>query len=159
LNSIILYTQNPIFDSEGKMGPLMILPDSNVTLQFLQCFRSLVPQIGQVDAGSKTIIPNSLHPMLYENHSTWKSFNEISQTANNPTSLVEGDYVSRIDLFSYFFCGLNAVSGHGFSLGSLMPGICSLRLVTVLIGDLRMPTSFNLSLPNFVQISDGSIGP
>ncbi|KAJ7868157.1 hypothetical protein B0H13DRAFT_1897248 [Mycena leptocephala] len=114
LNSIILYTQNPIFDSEGRMGPLMILPDSNVTLQFLQCFRSLVPQIGQVDAGSKTIIPNSLHPMLYKNHSTWKSFNEISQTANNPTSLVEGDYWARI--FSRFPDAGNLFTASGDSI-------------------------------------------
>ncbi|KAJ7331076.1 hypothetical protein DFH08DRAFT_940256 [Mycena albidolilacea] len=94
-DSIILYTQNPISDTNGKIGHAVKLPNLNVTLQFLQCSDSVVLQMGKVDTGSRKIIPNSLHPTVYKNHSSWRSYNPFPKAANS-TSLLEGDYWAQI---------------------------------------------------------------
>ncbi|KAJ7019086.1 hypothetical protein C8F04DRAFT_353328 [Mycena alexandri] len=93
-NSIILYTQSLISDSHGTIGPSMTVPQSNVTVQFLQCTRSLVSQTGQVDTGSRSIIPDSLSPVIQKKNSTWARYQ--SPQAANSTSLVEGDDWAQI---------------------------------------------------------------
>jgi hypothetical protein len=89
-DSIILFTQNPVSDSSGIMGPSVTLPGLNVSLQFLQCSKSLVSQTGEVNA-SRQIIPNSLSPSIYKHNSTWQAYNPILKTDN---SMLQGDSVS-----------------------------------------------------------------
>jgi hypothetical protein len=69
------------------------IPNSNVTLQFLQCSKSLVSQVGVVDSSTKLIVPGSLLPILQKEDSTWPSYT-FPQNDNN-SSLVEGDSVSE----------------------------------------------------------------
>jgi hypothetical protein len=102
IDSIILYTQNSVYDSDGMRGPSVTMADPlgtpplsniNVTLQFLRCSKSLVSQIGRADTGSKSIIYNSLIPRIQKQNSTWAPYSS-TQSANS-TSLVGGDYVSE----------------------------------------------------------------
>lgn len=89
-DSIILYTQNSVFDSNDKIGPSVNLPHSNVTFQFLQCSNSLVSQIGQVDAGSKPVIPSLLYPTIRKQNSTWQAYNSFPRmSTRNVTSLLD----------------------------------------------------------------------
>ncbi|KAJ7875789.1 hypothetical protein B0H13DRAFT_1893953 [Mycena leptocephala] len=100
-NSIIITTQNSVSDSNSNMGFLMTLPHSNVTLQFLQCYQSLVPQVGRVDIGSQQLIPHSLYPPIHKHNSTWQAHNTISKTRTHDKALLlEGDYVSSGHTFS-----------------------------------------------------------
>ncbi|KAF8193156.1 hypothetical protein K438DRAFT_1829199 [Mycena galopus ATCC 62051] len=96
-DSIILYTQNSVYDSDGGLGSPVPLPSSNVTLQFIQCSNSLVPQMGQVDAGSRLVIPNSLYPTIQKHNSTWQAYSTISSMKiQDEKSLLEGDYWTQI---------------------------------------------------------------
>ncbi|KAJ6474834.1 hypothetical protein C8R45DRAFT_1010680 [Mycena sanguinolenta] len=96
--SIILYTQNPVYDSLGNLGSPVNLPSSNITVQFLQCSNALVPQLGEVDASTKVIIRNSLSPPIYKNTSIWTTYQKVSSAAgvSGETSLLEGDYWTQI---------------------------------------------------------------
>ncbi|KAJ7901395.1 hypothetical protein B0H13DRAFT_1883072 [Mycena leptocephala] len=113
-NSITLITRNSVSDSIGELGPRVILPDSNMTMQFLRCSMSLVPQIGQVDVGSKRIVPNSLYPPIYKEHSTWQSYDTIPRTSDG-TSLLEGDNI----LSGFGGGGLSTPSDWSLDWGSL----------------------------------------
>ncbi|KAJ7815873.1 hypothetical protein B0H14DRAFT_2457406, partial [Mycena olivaceomarginata] len=50
-DSIILYTANPLLDSEDNTG-LRVKLNSDVSLQFIQCSKSLVSQIALVSINS-----------------------------------------------------------------------------------------------------------
>ncbi|KAJ6526394.1 hypothetical protein B0H19DRAFT_1084493 [Mycena capillaripes] len=92
-DSIILYTQNSVSDSSGIIGPSVTLPGLNISLQFLQCSKSLVSQTGQVDE-SRQIIPNSLSPSIYKHNSTWQAYNPISKSnTQDYGSMLQGNSV------------------------------------------------------------------
>ncbi|KAJ7690286.1 hypothetical protein B0H14DRAFT_2652463 [Mycena olivaceomarginata] len=74
LDSIVLYTENPIFDSYGTRQPSVTIPNSNV---------------GVVDSSTKLIVPGSLLPILQKENSTWPSYTFPQN--DNSSSLVEGD--------------------------------------------------------------------
>ncbi|KAF8186112.1 hypothetical protein K438DRAFT_1836054 [Mycena galopus ATCC 62051] len=91
-DSIILITQNPVHDSHGNLGSPVNLSLYNATVQLIQCSHSLVPQAGQVGAGSRLIVPNSLNPPIYKSASMWKPSQELSYTAiPDQSSLLEGN--------------------------------------------------------------------
>ncbi|KAJ7364540.1 hypothetical protein DFH08DRAFT_1016976 [Mycena albidolilacea] len=94
---IILYTQNSVADSHGKLGSPVTLPHSNVTLQFIQCFKSLVHQMGRVDPGSRKIMLGSLYPPIDKSNSTWQAYNTNLRTViEDKSSILEGDYWAQI---------------------------------------------------------------
>ncbi|KAF8214817.1 hypothetical protein K438DRAFT_2138348 [Mycena galopus ATCC 62051] len=87
--SMILYTTNQVIDSDGNTGfPIDITPpmgpNSTVSqLQILQYSRSLVPQLAQVEADSRLVIPSSIQPSLYKTTSQWNIHDDSSQGSNN----------------------------------------------------------------------------
>ncbi|KAJ6475437.1 hypothetical protein C8R45DRAFT_1159470 [Mycena sanguinolenta] len=94
-NSIILYTDNPVSDSQGNSKPTIALSKFNVSLQFLQCSLSLVSQTGEINLGTRNLNPNSLQPTVNKNHSIWKSSRPASNSIHSK-SLVGGDYWAQI---------------------------------------------------------------
>ncbi|KAJ6615026.1 hypothetical protein B0H10DRAFT_110761 [Mycena sp. CBHHK59/15] len=96
-DTIILYTANTVFDSENTAIPSAApIPDSNVSLHFLQCSRSLIPQRAQVKIDSRVIIPGSLDPSIEKIHSQWKAYESRPTSVAEGSRLVESDYWSQI---------------------------------------------------------------
>lgn len=91
-DSIIVYTQNSVLDSESKTGPQVVL-NANVSLQFIQCSKSLVTQTAQVNIDSGVIVPESLNPTIQKTHSKWQTYDTLQRSANG-TTLLASDYVS-----------------------------------------------------------------
>ncbi|KAJ6472517.1 hypothetical protein C8R45DRAFT_1013222 [Mycena sanguinolenta] len=91
-DSIMVYTTNQVLDSAGNSGfPVEISNTSSVQqLQFLQCRRYLVPQSAQIDPGSRTIIPNTLNPVIYKTRSNWLSSADLPTAIESGSSLVNG---------------------------------------------------------------------
>ncbi|KAJ7128681.1 hypothetical protein C8R44DRAFT_733006 [Mycena epipterygia] len=93
--SIIVYTTSTVIDSSGQTGSPATLTQGRVNpnvpgLQFLQCFKILVSQQVTVQAGSGTIIPLSLQPTVYKNHSNWES-HDVVASGSTDTTLLGGD--------------------------------------------------------------------
>ncbi|KAJ7488819.1 hypothetical protein FB451DRAFT_678936 [Mycena latifolia] len=88
-SSIILYTANKVVDSYGNTGfPVSLInatgPNSSITdIQFLQCSMHSVSQHGEVDGKSGNIIPSSLQPSVFKNHSKWYQFMEDPEHEGN----------------------------------------------------------------------------
>ncbi|KAF7378111.1 hypothetical protein MSAN_00235300 [Mycena sanguinolenta] len=96
-DSVILFTQNPVYDSDGNLGSPVTIPLSNLTMQFLQCSNTLVAQTGQVDTGSRSIIPNSLYPAIKKSSSKWRPYTSVSAAGKqDESSLLEGKYWAEI---------------------------------------------------------------
>ncbi|KAJ6602731.1 hypothetical protein DFH09DRAFT_1125418, partial [Mycena vulgaris] len=96
-DTIILYTSNAVHDSADRMIPSEApIPDSDVSLHFLQCSKSLISQTGQVSIDSREIIPSSLTPVVQKTHSAWKAYEAFPTSATNETTLLEGSYWSQI---------------------------------------------------------------
>ncbi|KAJ7929724.1 hypothetical protein B0H13DRAFT_1859447 [Mycena leptocephala] len=93
-DSIILYTQNSVLDSEGNTGFRMNL-NSDVSLQFIQCSKSLVSQIATVSINSGVILSNSLEPKIQKAYSIWQSYDSLPKTING-TTLLESNYWAEI---------------------------------------------------------------
>ncbi|KAJ7080252.1 hypothetical protein C8R44DRAFT_862910 [Mycena epipterygia] len=93
-DSIIVYTQNSVVDSESNTGPQVVL-NSNVSLQFIQCSKSLVTQTAQVNIDSRAIIPESLNPIIQKTHSKWQTYDTLPRPANG-TTLLASDYWAQI---------------------------------------------------------------
>jgi hypothetical protein len=83
-----------VVDSEGSAGSPLALPGSTLSLQFLQCSRSLVPQTGQVNAASKELVPSSLLPTIQKNTSRWQAFVPLPTNHDSGTTLLEREYVT-----------------------------------------------------------------
>ncbi|KAJ7767682.1 hypothetical protein B0H16DRAFT_1882409 [Mycena metata] len=100
-DSITLYTSNPVFDSAGNRSPVVALPNStailntNMSLQFMACSRSLIHQIVQVNITSRAVLPDSLDPSVFKMRSSWGPYSTSSQISNE-TSLLESDSWAEI---------------------------------------------------------------
>lgn len=96
--SIVVYTANTVLDSEGNKGfPVSLVnatgANSSITdIQFLQCSKHVVPQVGRVDSQSGKIIPGSLQPSIIKNHSTWYEY-EGGLSSYGNESMIDGGLV------------------------------------------------------------------
>ncbi|KAF7363029.1 hypothetical protein MVEN_00654700 [Mycena venus] len=104
--SMILYTTNRVIDSDGNTGfPIDITPpmgpNSTVSkLQLLQCSRSLVPQLAQVNTDSRLVIRSSIQPSLYKSSSKWNVYADSSQDTNNLEPLESSEWPIPIGISS-----------------------------------------------------------
>ncbi|KAJ6557620.1 hypothetical protein B0H19DRAFT_1070260 [Mycena capillaripes] len=101
-NSIVIYTTNPVVDSDGHQKYRLIFSNElknentvslnlSVTgIQFLQCSRSLVPQLGTIDTQVNTLDSSSLHPDIHKSRSYWMSASHMNFTSQDST-LLESD--------------------------------------------------------------------
>ncbi|KAJ7895722.1 hypothetical protein B0H13DRAFT_2523798 [Mycena leptocephala] len=92
--SLLLPPVNMVSDSEGTLGSRVAL-SSNISLQVIQCSKSVVSQQAQVHTDSRQIIPGSLNPVMQKTYSRWQTHDKLLQTANR-TTLLEGDYWAEI---------------------------------------------------------------
>ncbi|KAF7363028.1 hypothetical protein MVEN_00654600 [Mycena venus] len=94
-NSVVLYTTNAVLDSEGRQGfSVELTPSMNYSithLQFLQCWRTLVPQEGTVNGESGQLDASHLQPSIYKTKSSWKQYSD-SLFSPADSTLVGGKY-------------------------------------------------------------------
>ncbi|KAJ6525232.1 hypothetical protein DFH09DRAFT_1095708 [Mycena vulgaris] len=124
-NMIILFTQNTVIDSGGNKGFPLIL-DSSLSLQFIGCVKSLTSQIAQVHLNSRAIIPGSLEPTTYKNHSKWYEYGTLPR-ATNGTALLEDNTWAQVVVItpgSYVPNGEDPDSSNGLSSGELYNQTC-----------------------------------
>ncbi|KAF7377224.1 hypothetical protein MSAN_00142300 [Mycena sanguinolenta] len=117
LNSIIVYTTNEVLDSAGNSGSPVDVPQGEFAtsvhqLQFLQCRRYLVSQSAQVDPGSRTIVPDTLDPVVYKTQSIWLSSADLPATTDSGSSLINSSSWATI---------LSAIQQDGVLIGNLYP--------------------------------------
>ena len=94
-DSIVLWTQNSVYDSNDALGLPVTLPHTNVTLQFLECSNTPVRQMGRVNASTRLLDPSSLYPTIHKRTSSWRAYQNMSNTGVlDQTSLLGGNYVS-----------------------------------------------------------------
>ncbi|KAF7375766.1 hypothetical protein MSAN_00466200 [Mycena sanguinolenta] len=115
-DSIVVYTTNEVLDSSGNSGFPVDLPQVAGTdvnaLQFLQCRRYLVNQSAQVDPSSRTIVPTTLTPVIYQTEANWLSFEDLPASTNSGSSLINSSSWAAI---------LPGLRGSGFWIGPLYP--------------------------------------
>ncbi|KAJ7217259.1 hypothetical protein GGX14DRAFT_541785 [Mycena pura] len=96
-DSIVLCTQNSVYDSNDALGSPVTLPHANVTLQFLECSNTRVRQMGRVNASTRLLDPSSLHPTIHKHTSAWRAYQNVSNTGVlDQTSLLGGNYWIQI---------------------------------------------------------------
>ncbi|KAJ7610620.1 hypothetical protein DFH06DRAFT_171956 [Mycena polygramma] len=93
--SLIVSTPNNVVDSHGRQGyPVELDPPMNYCithLQFLQCWRTLVPQEGIVDGESGQLVESSVQPSVHKTRSTWHQYSNTSFPPSDST-LLGGDW-------------------------------------------------------------------
>ncbi|KAJ6474251.1 hypothetical protein C8R45DRAFT_935649 [Mycena sanguinolenta] len=93
-DSIIVYTTNEVLDSAGNRG------------------RYLVPQSAQVDPGSRTIMPDTLNPVIFKTQSNWLSSADLPPATDGGSSLINSSSWANI---------LSELRGSGVWIDSLYP--------------------------------------
>ncbi|KAJ7192328.1 hypothetical protein GGX14DRAFT_595889 [Mycena pura] len=112
-DSIVLYTPNPVYDSNDASGsPVIQTPYANVTLQFLECSNTPVRQMGQVNASTRLLDPSSLYPTIHKHTSAWRAYQNMSKAGvQDQTSLLGGNFSSRRSLTQQLGLNTNVVPG------------------------------------------------
>ncbi|KAJ6481908.1 hypothetical protein C8R45DRAFT_1076052 [Mycena sanguinolenta] len=114
-DSIILFTQNPVYDSSNAQSGFRVpVPESDATLQFIRCYKSLVFQVGQVDAGSRLLVPDSLSPPIKKTSSGWQAYDVIRKMVaiqDNPSMLGEDYWTSILSGFGSGSSNIIVTSG------------------------------------------------
>ncbi|KAJ7910800.1 hypothetical protein B0H13DRAFT_1876399 [Mycena leptocephala] len=105
-----------VLDSGGNMGHQVYI-NSDVSLQFIQCSKSLVSQIATVSITSGVILPNSLEPNIQKTFSMWQSYDSLPKTTNG-TTLVGSSYWAEI-LSSFCDSTVTLSSGQQLSCGDV----------------------------------------
>ncbi|KAJ6449264.1 hypothetical protein C8R45DRAFT_1131086 [Mycena sanguinolenta] len=95
-HSIVVYTTNELLDSAGNSGsPVNLFPSA------------------QVDPGSRTIIPDTLNPVIYKTQSNWLSFADLPDAMDSGRSLINSSSWATI---------LSALPASGlFTVGMVYP--------------------------------------
>ncbi|KAJ7193131.1 hypothetical protein GGX14DRAFT_593206 [Mycena pura] len=96
-DSIVLSTQNYVYDSKEALGSPVTLLHPNVTLQFLECSNSPVRQMGRVNASTGLLDPSSLYPTIHKHTSAWREYQNVSNAGVlDQTSMLGGNYWTQI---------------------------------------------------------------
>ncbi|KAJ7610615.1 hypothetical protein DFH06DRAFT_1485488 [Mycena polygramma] len=100
-SSLILYTTNTVVDSQENQGsPVELNPAMNYSvthLQFLECWKTLVPQEGIVDGESGQLEEATLRPSIFKTYSSWQQYSNASFPPSDST-LLGGDLWTDIPL-------------------------------------------------------------